>query len=432
MRPSVAFALVLAACGGGASAPPIEIWEPPPNPHLADSAWAIFHHDSYAQHHSPLPGVTGAGVVSMQVVPLDGVPIFVLFDPDQQILTVAKGINGATLWKIDRATLTPLASVDLAAAAGVFSATYGYIDAQGRAVLGMGRKVLRYRSVPLPDAFELDGEADLATVLADTDSLVAISVLYTGEIAFLSAGGVLGVLPADLSAPLDVEQLPDDWVSNGFSVDEDGGIYIVTRENLMRADWDGAALSVGWSTPVEAPFTSPRPGRLGVGSGTTPVLMRDGQVAIADDAERMNLMVIDRATGAVTCKLPIFDEPSTTDNAIAVAGRSMIIDQNLLGGRGVARYDLTETGCERIWIADVLAPTCVPTLSTATNLVYLYTEDAGEFSLTGLDAQTGDLVFTIPTGTGPYNNYYSAVTIGPDSRIYIGTLIGLLVFEDGP
>jgi hypothetical protein len=426
-------ALAASACGGDAAAPPIEIWEPPPNPHLADSAWAIFHHDSYAQHHSPLPAVTGAGAVSLEVLPLDGIPIFVLFDPDEQILTVAKGINGATLWKIDRQSLTPLASVDLAAAAGVFSATYGYVDAQGRAVLGMARKVLRYRSVTAPDALELDGEADLAGVLADGDNLVAISALYSGEIAFLSANGVLGVLPADLSAPLDVEQLPDDFVSNGFSVDEDGGIYIVTRENLLRASWDGAALSVAWSTPVEAPYTSPRPGRLGVGSGTTPVLMRDGYVAIADDAERMNLMLVERATGNVTCKVPIFDEPSTTDNAIIVAGRSMIIDQNLLGGRGVARYDLTDSGtCERIWIADVLAPTCVPTLSTATGLVYVYTEDAGDFALTGLDAQTGDIAFTVPTGTGPYNNYYSAVTIGPDSRVYVGALIGLLVFADEP
>src|SRR5262245_44943354 len=107
-------ALALAACGSGSSGgPPVEVWEPPQNPHLADSAWAIYHHDSYAQHHSPLPGVTGGAGLTFDIVPLDGLAIFVLFDPDEQILTVAKGINGATLWKIDRATLTPLASVDL-------------------------------------------------------------------------------------------------------------------------------------------------------------------------------------------------------------------------------------------------------------------------------------------------------------------------------
>lgn len=439
MRNRTAIALVLglalapSGCadpGGGTPLP--LVWEPPKNPHLADSAWAIYHHDNYAQHFSTLPGVEGRGRVDVTTVPLDGIPIFVLFDPSEDILTVAKGLSGVTLWKIDRETLQPVARADLPLF-GVFSGMYGYVDAQGRSVLGIGRQILRYR--PEANSIEPDGAADLSGVLPDDDVLVSISVLYTGEIVFLSEQGVFGVLAADLAGPpLATLQLPEPDASNGFSVDETGGVYIVTGRAILRVDWDGQTLATAWSQPVDAPFATPRPGRLGIGSGTTPALMLDSYVVIADDAERMNLIVLDRHDGRTICKEPVFDEPAATDNAIVVAGRTMIVEQNLQGGRGVARFDLEEDGtCRRVWVSPVAAPTCVPTLSTASNLVYVYTVEDEEWALEGLDVETGATVFRAPTGRGGlYDNYYAAVTIGPDRRVYVGALVGLQVFQDAP
>lgn len=430
-------AALLAACGdpGAGGVPLPEVWEAPPNPHLADSAWAIYHHDSYAQHFSTRAGVEGRGAVTMANVPLDGLPVFVLFDPDEDILTVTRGLGGATLWKIDRETLTTVGSAELPVE-GVFSGMYGFVDAAGRSVLGVQRSVVRYRS-DAAAGLVLDAAADLGAVLAADDTLVAITMLYSGEIAFLSAAGTLGILPADLASPTLATLELGEAVSNGLSVDETGGLYIVTSQAMRRVDWDGAALVTRWSHPVEAPFTEPRPGRLGTGSGTTPALMLGEYAVIADDAESMNLLVLRRAadTGGApreVCKLPAFDGPAATDNAIVVAGRTMIIEQNLEGERGVARFDLLDDGsCARIWVADVLAPTCVPTLSTASDLVYVYTVEDNEWALTGLSARDGRVVFRAPSGSGGlYDNYYSAVTIGPDRRIYVGTLGGLLVFSD--
>lgn len=435
MRTQALFiAAILASCGSDdatAPAPAVIAWDPPPNPHLADSAWAIFHRDSYAQHHSPLPAVTGEGTVVFDEVPLNGIPIFVLFDPDDDILTVAKGINGASLWKIDRETLTPIASFDFPEAPGVFAATYGFIDAEGRAIFASGQKILRIRSEA--DMLVVDHEADLSALVTGEDGLVAISALYDGNLAYLSARGVLGVIPADLSETIASVTLEGLEVSNGFSVDEDGGIYIVAGDKVLRVGWDGSELTETWREAVAAPFPTPRPGRLGIGSGTTPALMMEDWLAIADDAESMNLIVMDRHTGAEVCKLPVFDEPAATDNAIVVAGRTMIVEQNLEGGTGVARFDLLEDGtCQRTWVSPVHAPTCVPTLSTATGLVYVYTQEGAQFALEALSLEDGHTVFRVPTGTGPYNNYYSAVTIGPDGRVYVGTLVGLLVFRDEP
>ncbi len=167
-----ALLLLLSACARD-GAPAVEAWQPPANPHLAASAWAIFHHDSYAQHYSTLPGPTGKNV-GTTVTSLDGLPIFVLFDPDENILVVTKKLSGATLWKIDRATLTPIASAPLTAS-GVFSGTYGYIDAQGRAVFGIGRTVERLASTAT--SLDVEASVDLSATVAADDSLVAISVL---------------------------------------------------------------------------------------------------------------------------------------------------------------------------------------------------------------------------------------------------------------
>lgn len=254
---------------------------------------------------------------------------------------------------------------------------------------------------------------------------------------------MVGVLAPDLAPgamPLAATTLaPAGPVSNGFSVDEDGGIFAVNGAGLHRVDWDGTALTERWEAPVQADFTTPRPGRLGIGSGTTPALMEKDWVAIADDATRMNLVVMRRGVdlGGLPreqCKLPVFDEDAATDNAIVVAGKTMIVEQNLEGHAGLARFDLADDGtCARTWVSPVHAPTCVPTLSTATGLVYAYTETAGDWGLTGLDLADGHVVFTATAGSGgAYDNYYAAVTIGPDQRVYVGTLAGLVAFADGP
>jgi hypothetical protein len=433
-------AIVCAACSASGGAPLPVAWSPPANPHLAASAWAIFHHDSYAQHWSALPGPTGkSGAPVSTVVGLDGVPVFVLFDPDENILAVTKRLSGATLWKIDRATLTPVAHTPLDGS-GLFAGTYGYLDDQGRAVFGVGHSITRLLSSAT--SLDVDATVDLSSTLAMDDSLVAISPLYTGEIAFLSANGVVGVLAGDLApgaVPLKTTNLtPGGAVSNGFSVDEHGSIYAVNAAGLHRVDWDGAAqtLTEAWELPVEADFTSARPGRLGIGSGTTPVLMENDSVVIADDAPSMNLMVVDRAAGTPRCKVPVFDEDAATDNAIVVTGRTMIVEQNLVtdpvGAQGLARFDLEADGsCPRAWVSPVHAPTCVPTLSTATNLVYAYSESNGDWGLTALDVRDGHTVFDSVAGSsGAYDNVYSAVTIGPDKRVYVGALIGLVVFAD--
>ena len=430
--------VALLGCDDSASAPALVPFSVPKNPYLADSTWPIFHRDTYAQHSSELPAPTGRHAITMDTVALPGLPIFVLFDPAGDILVVVKGLGISRLCKVRRATLENVACVDLSNGQ-TFGGAYGYVDAQGRAVIGTGNSLQRWRSTET--TLELDASVDLSTALGSMETLAAVTVRYTGEIAFAGTDGTVGIVPADLAGPpIDVVHNPGETISNGITTDVDGGIYVVSDPYLRRYDLVAGKLVEGWKIPVEASSTTPRPGRLGTGSGTTPSLIMDDRITITDDAESMNLMVARRGLDApgerTVCKVPVFDGPATTDNAIVVSGTTLIVEQNLTGYGGVARFDPRDDGtCQRTWVSPVVGPSCVPTLSTATNLVYVYTydESTDEWGLTGLDLRTGRTRFHFVAGSGfSFDNLYAAVTIGPDRKIYLGTIGGLRVFSEAP
>ncbi len=443
-------------CSDDTGAPPIVPFTVPTNPHLASSTWPIFHRDSYAQHSSELPGVEGRGEVSATIVPMMGMgfPVFTLFDGNGDIIAVLKTLGGANLAKVDRETLTIVdiqvlpSSASCAAdplqcvGGGLFGGAYGYVDDEDRAVMGVGTTVQRWNTTV--DPMVREDLVDVSSSLGATEVLAGITVLYSGEILFVGDQGTVGLLPADIesSTVLDTLAFPGEEVANGTTVDETGGIYLVTSEKLRRLSYVGGELAVAWEYHVGAPYAQPRPGRLGIGSGTTPSLVMDDMVTITDDETSMNLRVVRRAIDTAgapreVCNVRVFDQDeATTDNAIVVAGRTLIVEQNLEGRAGVARFDVMADGsCRRTWVSDVMGPSCVPTLSTATGLVYVYTyePETDAWGLSGLDLATGRRRFFAEAGTGlAYDNRYAAVTVGPDQRVYIGTFAGLAVFEDVP
>ena len=90
----------------------------------------------------------------------------------------------------------------------------------------------------------------------------------------------------------------------GLAADEGGGVHVVTDAALHRlaAGPDGTPQTV-WRTAYDGE------------SGSPPVLLEGGVVAITDSAdERMGVLFVARDGGAVICRQPVFEEgASATD-----------------------------------------------------------------------------------------------------------------------
>jgi hypothetical protein len=245
-------------------------------------------------------------------------------------------------------------------------------------------------------------------------------------------------------------------IGNSFAVDETGGVFIVTDRALYRFDSGrGGRPKVSWRRRYRN-FGEKKPGQTQAGSGTTPTLIGRKWVAITDNADRMNILVLNRRRGVrrrLVCEIPVFRKGrGSTDQSLIGIGRSLITENNY-GYTGPAATQGGETttpglerivirrrgrGCRRVWRSAEVAPSVVPKLSLANGLVYTYTKPRREdgkdaWYLTALDFRTGRTVFEQLAGTGlGFNNNYAPITIGPDGTAYVGVLGGLVALWDRP
>ncbi len=64
-----------------------------------------------------------------------------------------------------------------------------------------------------------------------------------------------------------------DWVRNSAAVDEDGGIYVPSLDEMHKVVWDGERLS---TDPADGAWSEPYSNSTGLGLGATPTLMGFG------------------------------------------------------------------------------------------------------------------------------------------------------------
>ena len=243
-------------------------------------------------------------------------------------------------------------------------------------------------------------------------------------------------------------------ITNSFAVDESGGVYIVSDAALYRFDATSAgAPAVTWRE-VYPNSGIHKPGQSGPGSGTTPDVMGSDYVAIADNADPMNVVVYKRAKqvkgSRLVCAQPVFQPGAgATDNSLLTAGRSIVVENNYgysgltattngaTSQPGMERVDIDSSGrgCHTVWRNDERAPSVVPKLSLATGLVYAYTKpptDNGTdpWYFTAIDWRTGQVIYKRLAGTGlGFNNNWAPVTLGPDGTAYVGALGGLVLLR---
>ena len=451
VRPLMAVILGLlplfAACQReeGVEAKPALPFAVPANPHLSDSPWPISHLNAYAQASSSLPGALGTGSVAVREIELGGLSIIFVFNSRGHLFTIPKGVNvTSTIYKVDPIGMTVLDSLEIPTT-GVRGGVYCLADSRDRIVASVGGKLMWFSDRDETTGSEADlhlvGEVDLSSHLSTGDEIMGISILYTGELVFATTGTdddpcSIGVVAGGFEAP-DIRTIdfPGETMSNSVAVDEDGGIYLVTSHNARRVTWTGSELVDSWACPYEP--GERRPMRLGLGSGSTPSLMLDRYVAITDNAPQMNLLVLRRGLDVADDDrlvdiIPTLEEDSTSEQSVLVCDRSMIVAQNVPGKAGLERYDLSEAEeLTLVWHNPIELPSCIPSMSRDTRQVYVYGMDGDQWTMFGIDFDSGETLWRAHAGEGfPYNNYYSGVVVGPQGRLYIGIMKGLVSFAD--
>jgi hypothetical protein len=299
--------------------------EPVCNPHLASSSWATPHRASYSQGSSAYAGPHAGDSVRWQDLSVGArIPVILQFSepyPDGRrtvwFSTVAAP-EAHTVYKLDYDTGEVLSSASILDEGGSArpvpstSGVYNLLDRDnhlitirenGLAVYGDARPAERTSPIKLLRNFELPRRA----LCRPSDRIIGITMTYTGEVAYATTQGMLGVVPRQPSrmddAHLAVASLngsrcadstvPDsalEEISNSITADEDGGVYAVSTRGMYRYDHAGGRLKRAWRA---AYATGGGIGgtTLSSGSGSTPDVVgtdpRDDKLIAITDGQRL-------------------------------------------------------------------------------------------------------------------------------------------------
>jgi hypothetical protein len=324
-------------------------------------------------------------------------------------------------------------------------------------------------------------------------SFMGINMTFDGRIILATTAGYVVSLARDFSdvtsvrlphAEDEMPTLPEGvmWIRNGFAIDEQGGIYVASNQHLHKVIWTGAALSID---PQDGAWSEPYSNSLGRGTGSTPTLVGFGDdpdklVVLTDGDVLMNVVAYWRddiptgwrqIDGAPSPRIAgqqpaTFGDPSRTaaqsEQSMVCSGYGMFVvnneprnvPQEILddaqakvifigylsylkehqpyGGEKFAWNPETKT-LRSAWVNnEITSPNCVPLVSTASNLVYLSGARDNQWTLEGIDWNTGESAFHYILGGARFNSFYSQPQIDADGRVMVSALYGALRIQPNP
>jgi hypothetical protein len=441
--------------------------KPPTNPFMARRGVSNVHDDSWMSDAYWVPGPLGRNPATLSSALGQRICVTITFDRKGRLVATCSNLSGAHLYMLDPTTLDVLAEMDLPFVppppgqdpfTNSAGGAYFYLDNQDRAVVGTATGHLwivgETKGTP---GFVLEQDVDVSAALAG-DRITSVLPDWSGRLWFVGRyDGVIGIVD-QRTGTIQSTTLGEE-IENSFAVDRDG-VYIVSDVAMYRvwADVDQPPAIV-WSSTYQNSGVH-KPGQFNAGSGTTPTLMDGGYVAIADNADPMNVVVYrkDAALAAgesrVVCEVPVFDAGAgATENSLVGAGGSLVVENNYgyqittttngaITAPGVSRIDVRPdgSGCDLVWTSAERAPSVVPKLSTKTGLIYLFTKDPDPVNTTSdawfwtaLDFRTGETVWKQLAGTGlDFNNHYAGIVVGRRTRTaYLGVIGGIAAIREG-
>ena len=451
--------------GAPVTAQPLEAPPVPQNPWLAPNGRSSMHNDAYSSDADTVAGPTGRALTMRTASYGIRECATMGFDSHDRIVGLCGGLEGFTMMVIDPVTLRAISQLQVSArdfskAANPFTdlcgGTYFFLDAEDHAFATTTDSSIAEVVVGVDGRLTKGRRWPLASYLGADDCLVATGVDWSGRVWWFSQDGTVGTLDRATGVVRKLELPEGEGIFNSVSTDETGGVYFVSTHQAYRLDAaaDGTP-EITWAIPYDR-GTTVKPGMLSQGSGTSPTLIGERWIGIADNAEpQSHVIVYDRRRGVPAgerehCSVPVLQSgASTTENSLVAAGNSLIIENNygyagitstLLGRSttpGVSRVMIDDDGCHVAWTNSTVAPTSVPKASLGNGLVYVYSKPPRKdlldaWYVTAIDIRTGETAWSRLTGTGiQWNNHYAAIYLGPDGALYVATIVGLIRLADG-
>ena len=443
--------------GAAATPDPVFATEPPRHPFMAPNGLSNLHVDPWQTDRNRWFGPLGRDMGRTSSFQSADCASHT-FDRRGRLITTCVGLEGPRLMMFDPDSLHELARLQLPPRqpqtdgnpnpfTNFSGGGYFYLDERDRAVIPTTTRHVYVVGQTEPAGFRIERDYDVTGAVGIGDGIISALPDWSGRIWFASVKGVIGTIDPATGAVAS-RQLGEP-ISNSFTLDEGGDIYLVSDTAMYRLRADGAGVPRDVWRGVYANDGVKKSGQTQAGSGTTPTVM-PRYVAITDNADPVNVVVYNRSNGGLVCQAPVFERgKSSTDNSLIGTDRSLIVENNhgytgpasTQNGQsttgGVERVDITPRGdCRKVWHSDERAPTSVPKLSLASGLVYVYSKEPRSdgndgWYLTALDFDTGRTLFKRLSGEGlGHNNNYAPVTLAPDGDTYVGTLGGIVRLAD--
>jgi hypothetical protein len=443
---------------------------PPQNPFMAPDPNSNIHNDTWMTDAYPdRPGPLGNSLVAASEAKPPALCGSIAFDSRGRLVSVCPSIIAPPQARIiDPDTLATIASFDLPNAPdppgtkqyqNFSGGGYFFLDDRDRIwVPTKTDHIYVIGQSANGQALELRRDYDLTPVLDEaTERITSALPDFTGRIWFVTKqNGAVGTLDPR-TGRLRVIRLGEE-IENSFAIDGRSA-YIVSDRSMYRfvARPDGTPKVVWKSRYRNSGIV--KPSQVNAGSGTTPTIMKGGDlVAITDNADPMNVVVYRTQRGLasgkrrVVCEVPVFGRgASATENSLMTTGRSLVVENNYgyqdpfgpnsgaVTEPGFARVDVARKarGCANVWTnTEVAAPTVVPKLSARTGLIYAYSrppDPSGSqgYYWTAIDFRTGQTQWSRYAGSGLlYNNNYAGLALGPGGSAYLGVIGGIIRLRD--
>ena len=439
------------------------------HPYLAESQRSSMHGGAHNWDINAYPGPRGHRTTSKhrKFSNVIGVAPNIAFDSRGRLITVSIKLTSIELHLLDPETLETIAMLALppkASPSDNSGGGYFHLDAQDRVLLAPANDTISIYEIDESSSspvWQLAKQYDVAGLLPEGTNIHDVIPDWAGNLWFVTGGSYLGYRDQD-SGVFYTYELPaeGETIQNSFAVDKEG-LYVVSTDAIyqFQINADTKEPFYTWREDYENGAVQ-KPGTLSHGSGTSPTLIGDDLVAIADDGDPFTNIVVYQKSASIegerlVCKVPLFGRgKSATENSLLVYGNAMVVQNDyghvytgnaLKTSPGIMRVDVREdrSGCDVVWHNQTFLSQSLPRLSTETGLLYFYTfqkQEAEDFFggwyLSAVDWETGESLWDrlIGRGTGAMFDTLSSVTapvvLGPNGAAYAGIRTGVIMAKD--